>query len=175
VLPAVQMRHPARRRTWFRCRTAQPQRSDSPRNLRLFLRKPCGLVFQPDSSLRRLLTTPSLPYASNRLRTLHDHHPTSPSDRQQRPDPGRPWLTVNPCVHGWPSHFPASGIQSPYIHRPSGLAQIAVSTVLRASSIGNRRFLRAEHCRYGTRDNAPTKERNRKSLLTRCGISLFEG
>ena len=150
----MQMRHPARRRTWFRCRTAQPQRSDSPRNLRLFLRKPCGLVFQPDSSLRRLLNTPSLPYASNRLRTLHDHHPTSPSDRQQRPDPGRPWLTVNPCVHGWPSHFPASGIQSPYIHRPSGLAQIAVSTVLRASSIGNRRFLRAEHCRYGTRDLA---------------------
>jgi hypothetical protein len=32
------------------------------------------------------------------------------------------------------------------------LAQIAVSTLLRASSIGNRKFLHAEHCRYGTRD-----------------------
>ena len=80
VLPAVQMRHPARRRTLFRCRTAQPQRSDSLRNLRLFLRRPCGLVSQPDSSLRRLLTPPSLPYASNRLRTVHDQ----PSNRPVR-------------------------------------------------------------------------------------------
>ena len=73
------MRHPARRRTLFRCRTAQPQRSDSLRNLRLFLRKPCGLVFQPDSSLRRLLTPPAFNYASNRLRTVQNNHPTSPS------------------------------------------------------------------------------------------------
>jgi hypothetical protein len=95
---------------------------------------------------------PRFGMAPHWVRTLHDHHPTSPSDLQQRRDPGRPGLTVHPCVHGWPSQFPASGIQSPYIHRPSGLAQIAVSTMLRASSIGNRRFLRAEHCRYGTRD-----------------------
>ena len=45
-------------------------------------------------------------------------------------------------------------IQSPYIHRASGLAQIAVSTVLRPGTTGNREFLRAEHCRYGTRDLA---------------------
>jgi hypothetical protein len=32
------------------------------------------------------------------------------------------------------------------------LISSAVSTMLRASSIGNRRFLRAEHCGYGTRD-----------------------
>ena len=69
--------------------------------------------------------------------------------------PARPGLTGHPCVHGWPSQFPAGGIQSPYVHRASGLAQIAVSTMLRASSIGNRRFLHAEHCRYGTRDLSP--------------------
>ncbi|MGB7264588.1 MAG: hypothetical protein WBC92_03690, partial [Terracidiphilus sp.] len=45
---------------------------------------------------------------------------------------------------------------SPYVHRASGLAQIAVSTLLRASSTGNRKFLHAEHCRYGTRDLATT-------------------
>jgi hypothetical protein len=31
-------------------------------------------------------------------------------------------------------------------------AKVAVSTLLRTSSIGNRKFLHAEHCRYGTRD-----------------------
>jgi hypothetical protein len=42
------------------------------------------------------------------------------------------------------------GIQSPYIHRAGGLAQIAASTMLRICRIGNRIFLRAEHRRYGT-------------------------
>ena len=66
--------------------------------------------------------------------------------------PGRPGPTVHPSVHGGPSQFPESGIQSPYIHRPSGLAQIAVSTMLRTSSIGHRKSPHAEHCGYGTRD-----------------------
>jgi hypothetical protein len=57
-------------------------------------------------------------------------------------------------VPGWPFQRPAGGIQSPYFHRASGLAQIAVSTLLRNSSSGNRKFLHAEHCRYGTRDLA---------------------
>ena len=47
---------------------------------------------------------------------------------------------------------PQGGIQSPYVHRASGLLQIAVSTPLRTNSIGNRELLRAERCRYGTRD-----------------------
>ena len=55
---------------------------------------------------------------------------------------------------GWPSQLSAGGIQSPYIHRPSGLAQIAVSTVLRTNSTAKDELLRAEHCRYGTRDLA---------------------
>ena len=59
---------------------------------------------------------------------------------------------MHPHVPGWPFQRPAGGIQSPYFHRASGLAQIAVSTLLRNSSSGNRKFLHAEHCRYGTRD-----------------------
>ena len=62
--------------------------------------------------------------------------------------------TAHPLVPGWPSQLSAGGIQSPYIHRASGLLQIAVSTLLRTSSIGNRELLPAEHCRYGTRDLA---------------------
>jgi hypothetical protein len=48
----------------------------------------------------------------------------------------------------------ANSIQSPYSYRASGLPQIAVSALLRTSSIGARELLAAEHCRYGTRDNA---------------------
>ena len=62
---------------------------------------------------------------------------------------------MHPLVPDWPSLLSAGGIQSPYIHRASGLAQIAVSTMLRISTVSNRRFLHAEHCRYGTRDLAP--------------------
>ena len=101
------------------------------------------------------LTPSSLPHASNRLCTVHDSHPTFRSGLQQQPEPGQPGLTVHPLVPGWPSQLSAGGIQSPYVHRASGLAQIAVSTMLRAGSIGNRKFLHAEHCRYGTRDLAP--------------------
>ena len=100
------------------------------------------------------LTPSSLPHASNRLCTVHDSHPTFRSGLQQQPEPGQPGLTVHPLVPGWPSQLSAGGIQSPYVHRASGLAQIAVSTMLRAGSIGNRKFLHAEHCRYGTRDLA---------------------
>jgi hypothetical protein len=48
----------------------------------------------------------------------------------------------------------ANSIQSPYSYRASGLPQIAVSALLRTSSIGAREVLTAEHCRYGTRDFA---------------------
>ncbi len=59
-------------------------------------------------------------------------------------------------VPGWPSQLPAGSIQSPYVHRANGLAQIAVSTMLRTRSIANRKSQHAEHCRYGTRDLALT-------------------
>ena len=65
---------------------------------------------------------------------------------------------------GWKSQLSAGGIQSPYVHRASGLAQIAVSTLLRASSTGNRKFLHAEHCRYGTRDLALVKTHPRREV-----------
>ena len=63
---------------------------------------------------------------------------------------------------------PQAAIQSPYIHRANGLLQIAVSTLLRTDSIGNREFLPAEHCRYGTRDLASTGilQRPHKVLCT---------
>jgi hypothetical protein len=57
---------------------------------------------------------------------------------------------------GWPSQLSAGGIQSPYIHRASGLAQIAVSTLLRTESTANRKLLRAEHCRYGASHHGVT-------------------
>src|SRR5271167_872841 len=50
----------------------------------------------------------------------------------------------------------SDSIQSPYSYRASGLVQIAVSALLRISSIGAREVLAAEHCRYGTRDLALT-------------------
>ena len=59
---------------------------------------------------------------------------------------------MHPLVPGWSSCLSAGGIQSPYSHRASGLVQIAVSTMLRTNTSGSRKFLYAEHCRYGTRD-----------------------
>src|SRR5665213_463689 len=51
-----------------------------------------------------------------------------------------------------PGRLTKRSFQSPYSYRASGLAQIAVSALLRANSIGARDILAAEHCRYGTRD-----------------------
>src|SRR5665213_1003971 len=53
-----------------------------------------------------------------------------------------------------PGRLTKRSFQSPYSYRASGLAQIAVSALLRANSIGARDILAAEHCRYGTRDLA---------------------
>jgi hypothetical protein len=78
-VPPVQMRHSACRCAFLRCRNAQPYLNNSLRNLRLFLRKPCGLVLQTDSAPRRDIFPHSLPYASDRPRTVHDQHPTAPS------------------------------------------------------------------------------------------------
>jgi len=146
------MRHSACRCAFLRCRNAQPYLNNSLRNLRLFLRKPCGLVLQTGTSLRRLLTPSSLPYASNRFSAVHDRHQTAPPCLQQKREPAQPERTVHHGVPGWPSQLPAGSIQSPYFHRASGLAQIAVSTMLRTTGIGKRKFLHAEHCGYGTRD-----------------------
>src|SRR5665213_3567739 len=54
-----------------------------------------------------------------------------------------------------PGRLTKRSFQSPYSYRASGLAQIAVSALLRANSIGARDILAAEHCRYGTRDFSP--------------------
>lgn len=98
----------------------------------------------------------SLPYASNRLGAVHDRHQTAPPCLQQKREPAQPEHTVHHGVPGWPSQLPAGSIQSPYVHRANGLAQIAVSTMLRTRSIANRKSQHAEHCRYGTRDLALT-------------------
>jgi hypothetical protein len=45
-------------------------------------------VCQPGSSLQRLLTPPSLPYVSHRLRTGHDSHPAAQSGSQPQRQPG---------------------------------------------------------------------------------------
>src|ERR1700688_294442 len=55
-------------------------------------------------------------------------------------------------VPSQPRRLTANSIQSPYSYRASGLPQIAVSALLRTSSVGAREVLAAEHCRYGTRD-----------------------
>ena len=77
-------------------------------------------------------------------------------------------LAGHPHVLGRPSRFPAGDIQSPYVHRASGLAQIAVSTMLRSNSIGYREFLHAEHCRYGNRDLPPSENGGREPRLKTC-------
>jgi hypothetical protein len=80
--------------------------------------------------------------------------PTSPSALQQHREPPQPRLAGHPHVPGRPSRLPTGDIQSPYVYRASGLAQIAVSTMLHTNSIGYREFLHAEQCRYGTRDSS---------------------
>ena len=57
-------------------------------------------------------------------------------------------------VPGWPSQHYVSSTQSRYIHRESGLLQIAVSTPPRTTIIARRKVTLAERCRYGTRDLA---------------------
>src|SRR5580704_13180408 len=96
------------------------------------------------------------PHASNRFRIALNFLTAIPCTRPAHP---RTSLRCSPSSHlvpRWTLQLPAGGIQSPYIHRPSGLLQIAVSTLLRAGGNGTRELLGAEHCRYGTRDLAPT-------------------
>ncbi len=61
-------------------------------------------------------------------------------------------LTAIPFVPNRPRRLTTNSFQSPYSYRASGLAQIAVSALLRASSVQAREVNVAEHCRYGTRD-----------------------
>src|SRR5450756_1565352 len=63
-------------------------------------------------------------------------------------------LTAIPLVPNRPRRLRTKSFQSPYSYRASGLAQIAVSALLRASSADQCRVFAAEHCRYGTRDLA---------------------
>jgi hypothetical protein len=114
----------------------------------------CRPTCQPDSSPRRPLTPPTLPHASNRLRTTLRFVAAIPCTP---PAHDRTSLVCSPSsdfVPSQPHQLPANSIQSPYIHRANGLLQIAVSTLLRTGSIGPGEVLFAEHCRYGTRDLA---------------------
>jgi hypothetical protein len=98
------------------------------------------------------------PHASNRFRIALNLLTAIPCTRLAHP---RTSLRCSPSSHlvpRWPLQLPAGGIQSPYIHRPSGLLQIAVSTLLRAGGNGTRELLCAEHCRYGTRDLSLTEK-----------------
>jgi hypothetical protein len=116
----------------------------------------CRPTCQPDSALRRTLTPPTLPHASNRLRTTLRFVAAIPCTPPAHHRTSLLWSPPSDFVPSQPHQLPANTIQSPYIHRANGLLQIAVSTLLRTDSIGPREGLFAEHCRYGTRDFSPT-------------------
>jgi len=117
-------------------------------------RRRCRPTCQPDSAPRRTLTPPTLPHASNRLRTTLRFVAAIPCTPPAHHRTSLLWSPSSDFVPSQPHQLPANTIQSPYIHRASGLLQIAVSTLLRTGSIGPREGLFAEHCRYGTRDLA---------------------
>src|SRR6266478_3983024 len=117
----------------------------------------CRPTCQPDSSPRRTLTPPTLPHASNRLRTTLRFVAAIPCTPPAHHRTSLLWSPSSDFVPSQPHQLPANTIQSPYIHRADGLLQIAVSTLLRTGSIGPREGLFAEHCRYGTRDLSPTE------------------
>src|ERR1700682_3349165 len=112
----------------------------------------CRPTCQPDSSPRRTLTPPTLPHASNRLRTTLRFVAAIPCTPPAHHRTSLLWSPASDFVPSQPHQLPANSIQSPYIHRANGLLQIHVSTLLRTGSIGPREVLFAEHCRYGTRD-----------------------
>jgi hypothetical protein len=116
----------------------------------------CRPTCQPDSAPRRTLTPPTSSHASNRLRTTLRFVAAIPCTPPTHHRTSLLWSPPSDFVPSQPHQLPANTIQSPYIHRANGLLQIAVSTLLRTGSIGPREFLFAEHCRYGTRDLAPT-------------------
>jgi len=117
----------------------------------------CRPTCQPDSAPRRTLTPPTLPHASNRLRTTLRFVAAIPCTPPAHHRTSLLWSPSSDFVPSQPHQLPANTIQSPYIHRANGLLQIAVSTLLRTRSIGARKVLAAEHCRYGTRDLATTE------------------
>ena len=112
----------------------------------------CRPTRQPDSSPRRPLIPPTLPHASNRLRTTLRFVAAIPCTPPAHHRTSLVWSPSSDFVPSQPHQFPANSNQSPYIHRANGLLQIAVSTPLRTGSIGPGEVLFAEHCRYGTRD-----------------------
>jgi hypothetical protein len=116
----------------------------------------CRPTCQPDSAPRRTLTPPTLPHASNRLRTTLRFVAAIPCTPPAHHRTSLLWSPSSDFVPSQPHQLPANTIQSPYIHRANGLLQIAVSTLLRTGSIGPREVLFAEHCRYGTRDFSTT-------------------
>ena len=130
ILPTVSMRNPPRHRASFRRAEDQCACSDSLRHSRLLLRKPCSPSFLPTRRLHGFSTSPrrSVPQTSaadlDRPIRFHNQSPVLMADHPTVID-------TLPSSRDPPSSIPAKSIQSPYIHRASGLAQIAVSTPLR--------------------------------------------
>ena len=132
----------------------------------------CRPTCQPDSAPRRTLTPPTLPHASNRLRTTLRFVAAIPCTPPAHYRTSLLWSPSSDFVPSQPHQLPANTIQSPYIHRANGLLQIAVSTLLRTGSIGPREFLFAEHCRYGTRDLSPIERTNRLPPFEDNGLEV---
>ena len=132
----------------------------------------CRPTCQPDSAPRRTLTPPTLPHASNRLRTTLRFVAAIPCTPPAHHRTNLLWSPSSDFVPSQPHQLPANTIQSPYIHRANGLLQIAVSTLLRTGSIGPREGLFAEHCRYGTRDLAPIDDHSWRGARSRLPIIL---
>jgi len=135
------------------------------------VRKPCVHTFALNSCPQRPVNRPSRNCAFNRPSALS----WSPQVRHQS--------TVG-LSHGVQDLIgiaafsarstesaPAKSIQSPYIHRASGLAQIAVSTSFRLNAQADAEVVPAERCRYGTRDLASTDLNASGSEYRRFGFT----
>ena len=107
---------------------------------------------RPPRLLASTASDPSLHCAPNRLRISLDTRADLTSNPQPHPGTGPSQPASTGSVANPPSPLSAGGIQSPYIHRASGLLQIAVSTRSAPTATSTAESQPAEHCRYGTRD-----------------------
>jgi hypothetical protein len=109
-----------------------------------------------DTVPRRTLVPPTPPHASNRLPITSRSVAAVPRIAQAHRRTDLLRSPPSDFVPSQPRQLTANSIQSPYFYRASALLQIAVSALLRTDSVGAREVLAAEHCRYGTRDFAPS-------------------
>ena len=141
ILSPVQMRHPARHRTLFRCQLGS--RLPAPvASLRTstHLEKKCTYACQPilvphgPQPALAALCCESPPH-SLRKPSSRFHRFTTATRTAHLAHSGRSGAQSTASLS-------ADSIQSPYIHRASGLLQIAVSTPLRTNSVEARRISR---------------------------------